>query len=396
MALLQKLFVWLGATSVSNNCDIFLAPSKLNGGGWGVYAARDFEESEVVELAPLYLPIDHMAPVVKNSVLDDYHYGMWRGGKTVGVVALGMVMFYNHDQEPNVQWTTNLGRGEPSAIDPTSATAVGFVATREISQGEELFSSYGVGDDGVRWFAERRIDLVTASEESMVAPELLDAYRNEYCSKMYAGIGLATFKDRLKPENEFYLFQTGKLPTVDAPTAVANVAIKAGERIEIAPALVLSKEVVEGTAIAPLVFTWDDWTEEHQKALKELREAGQLKLQYQSPDTQWLRVDRFDSFERVVVFPAAGSIGMVKRVGATQPNCGVKIKSSGSGAGSAGLVLEVFALKDIEQWETLRLNIRPTGTASEKLALVEILATTGQLIPDSLQASKQNKAGNEL
>jgi len=397
MAPLTTLLAWLGAVSDAFSCDIFLAPSKLNGGGWGVYAARDFEESEVVELAPLYLPMDHMEPVIKNSVLDDYHYGIYRGDKMFGALALGLVMFYNHGEEPNVQWTTHrLARGEPSAENPNSANAVGLVAKRAISQGEELFSSYGVGDDGVRWFENRRLTMVAPTEDSKIALEELDDYRRNYCSKSYAGFGKSTYQDRVKPTDEFYLFQTSRLPSTDAPTAVAKVPIKEGERIEIAPGLVLSKDVVAGTAIAPLVFTWDNLTEQHHEALKDLRSMGQLKHQYQSPDTKWHRIDRFDSFQDTAIFPAAGNIGMMERVGTDGPNCGITIKSSGSGEGSAGLVLEVFALKDIAEGETLRLNIPPTGTVAEKRALVEILEVTGQLIPESLQVAIPNKPDDEL
>jgi hypothetical protein len=40
----------------------------------GLFAARDFKESEVVELAPAFLTFPEFAPVAKNTVLDDYLY----------------------------------------------------------------------------------------------------------------------------------------------------------------------------------------------------------------------------------------------------------------------------------------------------------------------------------
>lgn len=394
MSLFKTLLVWLGAASNNNDfstCDVFLAPSKLNGGGWGVYAARDFEESEVVEHAPLYLRFEEMAPVLKFSVLDDYHYGIHRDGITYGAPALGMTMFYNHDESPNVRWTTiALGRGEPSWEDP-----VGFVTTRAISQGEELFSSYGIGDDGVRWFATRRLTMTKPTKDSKIPLNELDDYKSQYCSKSYVGPGKSTYDNRFRPSDEFYLFQSHKLPSVDAPTAVAKVHISKGEVIEMAPALVLSKEAVAGSALAPLVFTWNDLTSEHHDALRDLRNAGQLKLQYQSPETDWRRIDRFESLEKVVIFPAGGNTGLIDRIGTDESaNCRMHIRSSGSGAGSAGIVLEIYALTDITAGDILRLNLPPTGTEAEKRALLEILETTGQLIPDSLRSLRVQSNNN--
>lgn len=51
MTLLGRALLWLGLVTWDDPaCDIFLAPSTLNGGGWGVFAARDFEEYEIIEL----------------------------------------------------------------------------------------------------------------------------------------------------------------------------------------------------------------------------------------------------------------------------------------------------------------------------------------------------------
>lgn len=48
-----------------HSCDIFLAPSSFHG-GWGVYAARDFADKELVELAPLYVPLENIAKPGKS------------------------------------------------------------------------------------------------------------------------------------------------------------------------------------------------------------------------------------------------------------------------------------------------------------------------------------------
>ena len=132
------------------SCDVFLAPSKIAGGGFGAYAARSFEQNEVVEMIPLFLPMVHDSPLLMNTVLNDYHYGYTsiHSEDAMGVILLGNGMFYNHSPEPNLLWTTNIGRGEPSEADPDSVGSAVFVAKRYIAQGEELFSSYGLEDGG--------------------------------------------------------------------------------------------------------------------------------------------------------------------------------------------------------------------------------------------------------
>jgi hypothetical protein len=154
--LLANLILFcIGAILVSSqeeelSCDIFMAPSKIAGGGFGVYAARAYKQDEIVEIIPLFLPLAHGSPVLMNTVLDDYHYGYVsiHSKDTMGVVLLGKGMFYNHAVQPNLLWTTNIGRGEPSEADPDSVGSAVFVAKRNIAQGEELFSSYGLEDGG--------------------------------------------------------------------------------------------------------------------------------------------------------------------------------------------------------------------------------------------------------
>ena len=234
--------------------------------------------------------------------------------------------------------------------------------------------------------------------ESNITIDEMDQYRRDYCSKSFAGIGADTYNNRITSGSEqVFKLDAERLPVDDAPTAVARVSITNGERIEIAPALVLSREMVTGTAIAPLCFFWQDLTEEHHAALLDLREGGRLKVQHQSHDTQWHRRDFFRSFQDVVVFAAAGTVAMMERVAdSNDANCEMKIRSSGPESEGAGLVLEVIAIKDIPAGETLRLNIVPTGSNEEKLALIAILEKTGQPLSSSLQAVKGKINNDEL
>lgn len=85
------------------SCDVFLAPSST---GWGVFAARDYEEGELVDAAPLVIRTwdDRLDGITKATVLDDYVYGYVDDttGKYSPVVLFGYSMFFNHHPEPNV------------------------------------------------------------------------------------------------------------------------------------------------------------------------------------------------------------------------------------------------------------------------------------------------------
>lgn len=253
----------------------------------------------------------------------------------------------------------------------------------------------------IAWFEARRIPMADNIAESKISADEIDRYRRDYCSKSFAGIGSNTYNNRIKAETteQDYKLDTGRLPVDDATNAIAKISIKAGERIELAPALVLSKDQLKSTSLAPFGLYWQDLTEEHHIALRELREAGRLKVQHQGHDTEWHRRDHFTIFEDVVVFPAAGSVGMIERIGGgskDDTNCEMKIRSSGPESEGAGLVLEVLATKDIQAGDTLRLDIAPTGSDEEKLALIAILESTGQPLSDALQAVKAKNFNNEL
>jgi hypothetical protein len=122
VALFAIVTVHAGA-SVQNepwqNCETFLAPSSLPTGGWGVFAGRDFQEGEIVEIAPRFIPMPPDAPALRSTDIESYFYGYlrWHDDKqefeTMAAVVFGQVMFYNHHVEPNIRYSS-YGR-EPSA-----------------------------------------------------------------------------------------------------------------------------------------------------------------------------------------------------------------------------------------------------------------------------------------
>jgi hypothetical protein len=363
-------------------CDSFLAPSTM---GWGTFAGRSFRKGEIVEMAAGFIPMDEESPAAFNSILDDYVYGYYRLARgnvhRLYVVMLGMGMFYNHHPQPNLKYTT-FGR-EPAPDVPNTCNSIGFMATRDIAVGEQLFSSYGGNDNdgGKDWFYQRRIEMLEL-EDNKISQEDLPEYKAQYCSKIYAGIGLPTWRDRILPilpEGLPFWIELSRLAPFDAGIgdAKAKVKISRGERIELTTGLVVSRKLMQGTALGAVVLSWNDLAQDHQTALRTLRENGQMILQYQGYDTEWNRIDRFESFEDLAILPVAGNVGLVRRVGDEAGNCRLVIHSEGS-PGSVGVTLELIATEDIAVGEVLMLTLPPARSRIELQFLKRELQLTGR------------------
>lgn len=99
------------------------------GKGRGVFAAAHFEKGDVIEIAQaIVVPAVETRRWAESDVLSHYTYDWGRGRCAI---AGGTALFYNHADDPNVDFI----------INPKSVT-ITFVATRDINQNEELFICY--------------------------------------------------------------------------------------------------------------------------------------------------------------------------------------------------------------------------------------------------------------
>eukprot|EP00535_Pseudo-nitzschia_heimii_P002237 CAMPEP_0197186240 /NCGR_PEP_ID=MMETSP1423-20130617/13516_1 /TAXON_ID=476441 /ORGANISM="Pseudo-nitzschia heimii, Strain UNC1101" /LENGTH=491 /DNA_ID=CAMNT_0042637495 /DNA_START=162 /DNA_END=1637 /DNA_ORIENTATION=+ len=416
-------------------CSFFVAPTipTEDGGSmnWGVYANRDFSAGEIVDIAPLTIPIEDGSDAIERSVLNDYVYGYWRvfehpqmkGKHSVSrlySVLFGPDMFYNHHPvAPNVEFVT-FGR-EPEAVVPDAVNPQGFVANRRIRRGEEIFSSYnGKEDGGSEWFRRRGILMETpppfaGSPLVNNVGGILDKHARDFCSKIYSGIGQPSWRDRLLPllpkdyDLPFFIDLEWLPPSFDAGLfdARTKVSVQRGERLEISTALVLSKQFTRGTALMPLVYAWTDLHEDHRESLRELSRMEHLHLQYQGPDTSWKPINTFakgqhknNAFEDLVFFPVAGNIGMVRRKssGGTEPNCRLIVhpptkqdskilnNNDGDNDGSmlwleqpVGVTVELIATEDMDAGTVLVVDlVESVAKPYEYMLLLRELKQTGQ------------------
>jgi hypothetical protein len=259
-----------------------------------------------------------------------------------------------------------------------------------------LFSSYGEEDGGTLWFQQRKLELVLVPTYlAQKNGTTFEEDKKKYCSKIHSGLGKPTWTSRiLKSNSEHFIFDVNRLPSDDHATAVAKQAVSVGEILEMSPGLIMDKEKVINTPLAPSCFFWDDWDSLQQNVLQEFRSTSDLRLQHQGYDTEWVRIDAFQKFEEMAVFPVAGNIGLINRVGkSVEANCEIKIVSSGSmkshldhggSNGSAGIILQVIALKDIAVGEELMLNIPRVTNLNDNELLLQELLQSGQIVPSYL------------
>ena len=119
---------------------IFVAHSDVH--GQGVFAARDIEEGEVIEVCPIILFPASQLQSVRQTVLDDYYFDWGEEGKWFAF-CLGFGSLYNHSYEPNAEYGMDF---EAQTID--------FYCIKPIAAGDEIFINYnGDADNQSKvWF----------------------------------------------------------------------------------------------------------------------------------------------------------------------------------------------------------------------------------------------------
>ena len=119
-----------------------------DGRGLGVFASRDIEMGETVEVAPVLLlktDFDDLETAIKQRVFNWHRLASFPG---TSAIALGYGSMYNHDNPANMQYRAQL-----------DGQAVAFIAVRLVTRGEELTINYNAtGGEPVSvedvWFNE--------------------------------------------------------------------------------------------------------------------------------------------------------------------------------------------------------------------------------------------------
>ena len=108
---------------------IYISKSPIH--GLGVFASTKIEPNEIIEESPI-LDIGMKKGEV-SSTLIDYRFNYPQGDEwEKQVVGLGYASLYNHSDDANAAWRSNL---EKETFE--------FYAIKEILPGEEIFVYYG-------------------------------------------------------------------------------------------------------------------------------------------------------------------------------------------------------------------------------------------------------------
>jgi SET domain-containing protein len=80
---------------------------EVAGKGRGVFAARDFKRSELVEAAPVIVIPDQEVDLIDKTVLADYYY---KWGDSHFALVLGYGSLYNFSAVPNLSFKPDMKR----------------------------------------------------------------------------------------------------------------------------------------------------------------------------------------------------------------------------------------------------------------------------------------------
>jgi SET domain-containing protein len=94
-------------------------------GGRGIFATRDYQKDEIIEVCPLIHQEDNF-----QGLMRDYLFTYKDNKKAV---AFGYCSMYNHDDNNNASWSI------------INSEQMKITANREIKAGEEICVSYGSG-----------------------------------------------------------------------------------------------------------------------------------------------------------------------------------------------------------------------------------------------------------
>ncbi|MCE5196974.1 MAG: SET domain-containing protein [Negativicutes bacterium] len=108
----------------------------VKGKGRGVFAARDFQQGEIIERSPVITFAKETWTQLEDTVFYPYCY-FWGENLEDGALALGVGSLFNHSYHPNARFF----RQQKEQI-------IEFVTVQKIAAGEEITINYnGIVDD---------------------------------------------------------------------------------------------------------------------------------------------------------------------------------------------------------------------------------------------------------
>lgn len=389
-------------------CPIHIAPSS-HGKGWGVFASRDIARGEIIEIAPLFLRFSEQeVDVLQRTALNDYHYEYWAwNGVTASherqfQISFGYMLYFNHSSaRANISYQ-HFGR-EPDLDHPEQSVGLGYYALRDIRKDEELLTDYG----GAQWFRARGMDLVEDDDT-----EEVDSKRNELerptsnelegivqaarSSKLYCVFDIKTRQRILKCHKEVREFPpyelepfcesvssyTSSLPTLSTGfgSVICQHEARAGDILELAPALILPKTLTRNTLLESMVVEWKDLLQAEKRKDRTIQVMVVSEADEKGASPTKTKSELVDTkMDDTVLLPLAGSLSLIAR-DLMDFNAEFQVEDDPYSTGS--FLLRAVSTRTISVGEVVVAKLPRHLRLS---SLVEELALTGQnLVPGVL------------
>ena len=110
---------------------IYVAPSRIERAGRGVFAASNIDKGELIEQCPVIEMMEADIRATLEGISLRNYYFIWGNERDRAAVALGYGSIYNHSFEPNARYDKLI---EEKRID--------FVALKTIPKNEEITVNY--------------------------------------------------------------------------------------------------------------------------------------------------------------------------------------------------------------------------------------------------------------
>lgn len=231
------------------SCDRFLMNSVIPGFGRGIYAGRNYQVAETVEISPSLLIKNEFA---MENQLQYFVYAT--EDEFYDAIVFGEGMMYNSLDIENVvhEWASGLP-GFDSIYDKpfTNYTFFKYTIQRNVRIGEEFFVNYGDG-----WFQQRSLNSLHFSDIPKRRYSLLDLQKYGFClSDTY-------ISDSAIPLSGRGLF--------------SRKSFRKGDTVMMSPVLVLPREDVESTADSSVLMNYCLTTNQSNVALLPISVGGMI------------------------------------------------------------------------------------------------------------------------
>ena len=156
------------AAAAARSCSLYLAPSVVIPNNRGVYAGRSYNQGDIViDGAPTLLINERYT---QNWSLNNYVFAT--GDDLYSMALISEAIIFNHKDAYNTHhvWSEESPApireehmDETKVLETiTTCTAVNFIASTDITSGQEIFTSYG----SVDWFTARDIPYIDGDGNS--------------------------------------------------------------------------------------------------------------------------------------------------------------------------------------------------------------------------------------